>query len=90
MGAVTLQSGKFDCADRVFSSYIGSWLNATSSPTDIRELIPEVYLLPEMMVNINNYDFGLTQLKERICNVELPKWSKGNPYVFCKNLRKAL
>ena len=66
---MTLQSGKFDCADRVFSSYPGSWRNATNSPTDIRELIPEIYLLPEMMINTNKYDFGLTQLKERICNV---------------------
>lgn len=36
VGAVTLQSGRFDCADRVFSSYIGSWINATNSPTDLR------------------------------------------------------
>ena len=90
IGAMTLQSGKFDCADRVFSNYIGSWNNATNSPTDLRELIPEVYLLPEMMININNYDFGLTQLKERICNVEIPKWANHNPYIFCKNLRKSL
>lgn len=40
MGALTLQSGKFDCADRVFASYIGSWKNAINSPTDIRELVP--------------------------------------------------
>lgn len=37
---MTLQSGKFDCADRIFGSYVGSWNNATNSPTDIRELIP--------------------------------------------------
>lgn len=36
LGALTLQSGKFDVADRVFGSYHGSWLNATTSPTDIR------------------------------------------------------
>lgn len=45
-GAITLQSGKFDCADRVFSSYIGTWNNATTSTTDIRELVPEIYILP--------------------------------------------
>lgn len=47
-------------------------------------------MLPEMMVNMNGYDFGLTQLKERICNVDIPKWSNNNPYIFCKYLRKAL
>jgi hypothetical protein len=45
-GARALQSGKFDVADRVFYSYHGSWINATYSPTDIRELIPEIYSLP--------------------------------------------
>ena len=87
---MTLQSGKFDCADRVFSSYHGSWINATISPTDIRELIPEIYLLPEMFINTNHYDFGLTQEKQRICNVQLPNWADHNPYYFCKILRKAL
>lgn len=47
-------------------------------------------MLPEMMININGYDFGLTQLKERICNVEIPKWAQNNPYVLCKYLRKTL
>lgn len=55
IGALTLQSGKFDCADRIFYSYCGSWTNAISSPTDIRELIPELYTLPEMFINRNNY-----------------------------------
>lgn len=40
IGALTLQSGRFDCADRIFYSYCGSWNNAISSPTDVRELIP--------------------------------------------------
>lgn len=47
-------------------------------------------MLPEMMININGYDFGLTQLKERICNVEIPKWAQNNPYILCKYLRKTL
>lgn len=40
IGAQALQSGKFDCADRIFHSYSGSWNNATTSPTDLRQLIP--------------------------------------------------
>ena len=68
-GARALQSGKFDVADRLFASYLGSWINATNSPTDLRELIPEIYFLPELFFNINNYDFGLTQEKQVIHNV---------------------
>jgi hypothetical protein len=87
---MSLQSGKFDVADRVFGHYEDSWVNATTSPNDVRELIPDFYVLPEMFININNYDFGLTQTKERIDNVALPKWAKGNPYLFVSVLRKTV
>ena len=43
-----------------------------------------------MFLNKNNYNFGLTQEKETICNVELPKWASQNPYVFCAKLRRSL
>lgn len=87
---MSLQSGKFDVADRVFGHYEDSWVNATSSPSDVRELIPDFYVLPEMFININNYDFGMTQTKERIDNVVLPKWANGSPYAFVATLRKAV
>lgn len=35
-GAMSLQSGKFDVADRVFGHYEDSWVNATTSPSDVR------------------------------------------------------
>ena len=89
-GAMSLQSGKFDVADRVFAHYQESWMNATHSPSDVRELIPEFYILPEMFLNLNNYDFGLTQDNERIDNVDLPPWAANNPYKFVSILRKAL
>jgi hypothetical protein len=89
-GAMTLQSGKFDVADRVFAHYEDSWVNATTSSSDVRELIPDFYVLPEMFININNYDFGTTQAKERIDNVVLPKWADRNPYVFVSVLRRSV
>ncbi len=75
IGAITMQSGQFDCADRIFYSYYGSWINATTSPTDLRELIPDIYTLPEMYINKNNYDYGKTQEKVVVDNVILPQWS---------------
>jgi hypothetical protein len=87
---MSLQSGKFDVADRVFAHYEDSWANATTSPSDVRELIPDFYVLPEMFININNYDYGKTQNKERIDNVVLPKWADRNPYLFVSVLRKAV
>ena len=32
-----------------------------TSPTDVRELIPELYFLPEMFLNMNNFPFGTLQ-----------------------------
>lgn len=42
------------------------------------------------MVNVNNYDYGITQTNERIDNVELPKWANDNPYYFTIKLRQSL
>jgi hypothetical protein len=85
-----MQSGQFDCADRIFYSYCGSWINATTSPTDLRELIPEIYTLPEMYINKNNYDYGKTQEKVIVDNVILPQWSQQNPYIFVSKIRKEM
>jgi len=43
-----------------------------------------------MFLNINNYDFGMTQDKSRIDNIELPKWAGRNPYKFIAVMRKQL
>eukprot|EP00879_Flechtneria_rotunda_P012868 GHRR01013438.1.p1 GENE.GHRR01013438.1~~GHRR01013438.1.p1 ORF type:complete len:516 (+),score=142.44 GHRR01013438.1:507-2054(+) len=40
-----LQAGKFDAPDRLFNSLQDSWDSATSSTTDVKELIPEFYML---------------------------------------------
>ena len=77
-------------ADRIFYSYYGSWNNAISSPTDLRELIPEIYTLPEMFININNTSFGVTQEKLAVDNVHLPAWAGENPYRFASELRRKL
>ena len=90
IGALTLQSGKFDVADRIFHSFCGSWSNASSSPTDLRELVPEVYTLPEMFINQNNYEYGTTQDKLVVDNVALPEWSEQDPYRFVAEMRRRM
>ena len=35
-----------------------SWNNATKELSDVRELIPEFYCLPEVFLNIDKHDFG--------------------------------
>lgn len=39
-----LQAGRFDAPDRLFYGMKESWDSATSSTTDVKELIPEFYL----------------------------------------------
>ena len=36
---------------------------------------------------MDGYNFGLTQSKERVDNVELPSWSTSNPYFFTSQMR---
>lgn len=45
-GAKQLQGGKFDIADRLFTSVGDSFKNATCEMSDVRELIPEFFYFP--------------------------------------------
>ena len=74
--AITLQDGKFDVADRIFSSIEAAWRGCLNNSGDFKELIPEFFLLPEAFVNLNRYSFGVTQSKKRVNKVKLPKWAK--------------
>lgn len=85
-----LQGGNFDHADRLFSSISKLWSSATSSSTDVRELIPEFYYLPDFLVNGNDLELGETQAGVKIGNVELPKWAQQDPVRFVRIMREAL
>lgn len=39
-GAILLQSGKFDFADRLFFSIADSYKNAITEHSDVREMLP--------------------------------------------------
>lgn len=45
--------GKFDNPDREFYSFEGTYLNALKEKQEVRELIPEIYCLPELYLNLN-------------------------------------
>ena len=86
-----LQGGAFDHTDRLFHSIPTSWASASHlNTTDVRELIPEFFYLPEFLTNCNNYNFGKKQNGDRIDKVILPKWAKGDPKYFIQLHRKAL
>lgn len=92
-----LQGGKFDIADRLFSSMAESWVSASQeSMTDVKELTPEFFYLPSCLLNINGLDLGTRQPLPgcdagRVVNhVELPPWANGDPWRFIRIQRQAL
>ena len=89
-GAKELQSGKFDIADRLFYSVPEAFHNATEELTDVREIIPDFFALPDCFLNLERHDFGVMQNEERVHNVKLPLWSSQDPYAFIVRHRQAL
>ncbi|KAH7063205.1 hypothetical protein B0J12DRAFT_641803 [Macrophomina phaseolina] len=87
-----LQGGSFDHADRLFDSIEKAWNSASrDNMTDVRELIPEFFYLPEFLKNMNGYNFGTKQVTgEKINDVVLPPWAKGDPEIFISKHREAL
>lgn len=87
-----LQGGSFDHPDRLFYSIAGAWKSASrDTGTDVRELIPEFFYLPDFLKNMNGYDFGERQGQGgRVDHVILPPWAKGDPKIFIQKNREAL
>ncbi|GAV53234.1 hypothetical protein ZYGR_0AI05180 [Zygosaccharomyces rouxii] len=86
-----LQDGNFGHADRLFNSIGRAWASAAiENTTDVRELTPEFFFLPELFLNVNNYDFGKSQNGNDVNNVILPPWARGDPKVFVWKNREAL
>lgn len=57
-------------------------LSSDESTTDLKELIPEFYYLPEMFMNFEQFNFGVKQSGEIVDSVKLPIWAQNNPRLF--------
>ncbi|XP_078140136.1 neurobeachin isoform X5 [Centroberyx gerrardi] len=82
-------NNKFDHPDRTFSAIARSWRNCQRDTSDVKELIPEFYYLPEMFVNSNGYHLGMREDRTMVCDVDLPAWAK-KPEDFVRINRMAL
>ncbi|KAJ3673307.1 hypothetical protein LUZ60_006681 [Juncus effusus] len=87
-----LQGGAFDHADRLFNSVRDTWSSAAgkSNTSDVKELIPEFYYMPEFLENRGGLDLGEKQSGEKVGDVVLPPWAKGSAREFIRKHREAL
>lgn len=89
--AKCLQGGHFDVPDRLFYSIEAAWESGQGTSGDVKELVPEMFYLPEIFINKNNENFGTRQGPQasRVSDVELPPWAK-SPFDFIRKHQLAL
>ncbi|KAI3742627.1 hypothetical protein L1987_60316 [Smallanthus sonchifolius] len=87
-----LQGGQFDHADRLFNSVRDTWSSAAGrgNTSDVKELIPEFFYMPEFLENRFDLDLGEKQSGEKVGDVVLPPWANGSAREFIKKHREAL
>ena len=93
--AIEIQGEKFDDPDRMFISLQKTFESASSLKDDVRELIPEFYTIPEILLNVNNFNLAQDKIdsegKQIVINdVELPPWANKKPTNFIIEMRKNL
>ncbi|KAI0503555.1 hypothetical protein KFK09_014489 [Dendrobium nobile] len=76
-------------ADQMFSDIGHSWNNVLEDMSDVKELVPELFYLPEILSNENNIDIGINQSGRRQDSVKLPPWAD-NPVDFIYLHHRAL
>ena len=86
--SIELQGDKFDDPNRLFTSLKSAFKNATSQKTDVREIIPEFFYLPEMFMNINDLDLGVKEGGIKVNDVEIP--CENNSYKFVNLMKNVL
>ena len=88
---VKYQDGKFDLPDRTFHDLEATWrLASGDSTSDVKELIPELFYLPEMLINGDRLDLGIKQNGQSVDHTILPPWAMDDPRLFIKIHRQAL
>ena len=58
-----MQGGRFDHADRLFSSVAATWQNCLMNTSDVKELTPEFFYLPEFLRNADGFCLGQRQVQ---------------------------
>jgi len=81
------QNNGWDDPNRMFCSIQKAYLSASEqNTTDLKELIPQLFYLPE----IYNNTTGVTLPKIVFDMVEIPLWANNNYYFFTETMMKSL
>ncbi|KAL0295031.1 UNVERIFIED_CONTAM: protein SPIRRIG, partial [Sesamum calycinum] len=69
-----------------------TWSSAAGkgNTSDVKELIPEFFYMPEFLENRFDLDLGEKQSGEKVGDVVLPPWAKGSAREFIRKHREAL
>eukprot|EP01132_Coremiostelium_polycephalum_P000959 gene959-1221_t len=88
---IEFQGGRFDVPDRAFHSIAQTWrLSSSISSSDVKELIPEFFFIPDFLVNSNHFNMGVKQDGVKVDDVILPPWAHNDPRLFIKRHQEAL
>ena len=87
---IRLQGGRFDVADRLFDSISQTWASCLKDMSDVKELVPEFFYLPDFLRNANDLGLGTTQRGHTLGDVGLPPWANGSADEFVRLHREAL
>ena len=91
---IEIQGKNFDDPNRLFNSLPVSFDNAISQKADLRELIPELFYLPELFYNYNNLNLGdIVDKNENsfpVGDISLPPWASKDGYNFINKHRELL
>jgi hypothetical protein len=86
---LNMQGGKFDQSNRLFHAIGETWSNCQRDSHDVKELIPELFFMPEMLRNSNGYQMGRRDDGSTVDDAVLPRWAK-SPEHFIVLHRQAL
>ena len=83
---IEIQGNGFDTPRRLFASIAKAFKNASTQSTDIREIIPEFFYLPEMFLNLNKFNLSNEQTIVDDCITPCGN----NPYKFTMTMKNIL
>lgn len=86
-----ITDNNFDVPDRTFHKLATTYdLITHGSSTDVKELIPEFFFLPDFLINHEGLNLGKRQNGQQVDDVQLPDWCDNSPRLFILIHRQAL